>query len=111
LISGGETTLEVKGGGMGGRNQEFVLTAAIELSGLTNVAVTSFGTDGIDGPTDAAGALADNFTLERARRLGLDPEDHLERNDPYPFFRTLGDLLMTGPTGTNVMDIACLIAA
>jgi hydroxypyruvate reductase len=109
LISGGETTLEVKGGGMGGRNQEFVLTAAIEISGLKNVVVTSFGTDGIDGPTDAAGALADGFTLERAQRLGLEPNDHLERNDPYPFFKKLGDLLMTGPTGTNVMDVACLI--
>lgn len=94
---------------MGGRNQEFVLTAAMELSGLNNAAVISFGTDGIDGPTDAAGALADGFTIQRARQLGLDPASYLERNDPYPFFKQLKDLLFTGPTGTNVMDVACLV--
>jgi glycerate-2-kinase len=109
LISGGETTVTVRGEGPGGRNQELVLSAAIELSGLRNVTVTSFGTDGIDGPTDAAGALADGFTIERAGREGLDPADHLRRNAPYTFFEKLGDLLFTGPTGTNVMDVAVLL--
>jgi glycerate 2-kinase len=109
LISGGETTVTVKGDGVGGRNQELVLSAAIGISGLNNVAVTSFSTDGIDGPTDAAGAIADGFTLERAEHLGLDPAAYLERNDSYNFFKELGDLLTTGPTGTNVMDVTCLI--
>jgi glycerate-2-kinase len=109
LISGGETTVTVKGEGVGGRNQELVLSAAIGMSGLENAVVASFSTDGIDGPTDAAGALADGFTLERARRLGLDPKAYLERNDSYSFFKELGDLLVTGPTGTNVMDVTCLV--
>lgn len=109
LISGGETTVTVKGEGLGGRNQELVLSAAIGISGLENVAVASFSTDGVDGPTDAAGAVADSFTLERAERLGLDPAAYLERNDSYSFFREFRDLLVTGPTGTNVMDVTCLI--
>jgi glycerate-2-kinase len=109
LISGGETTVTVKGEGMGGRNQELVLSAAIGISGLGNVTIASFSTDGIDGPTDAAGAVADSFTLERARHFKLDPGLYLERNDSYSFFKELGDLLITGPTRTNVMDIACLI--
>jgi len=109
LISGGETTVTVKGGGMGGRNQELALSAAIGISGLENATVASFSTDGIDGPTDAAGAVADSFTLERAGDLKLDPVLHLERNDSYSFFKGIGDLLTTGPTRTNVMDIACLI--
>jgi len=109
LISGGETTVTVKGGGLGGRNQELALSAAIGISGLENVAVASFSTDGIDGPTDAAGAVADGFTIERAEHLGLDPAAYLERNDSYSFFKELGDLLVTGPTGTNVMDVTCLI--
>lgn len=109
LISGGETTVTVKGEGLGGRNQELVLSAAIGISGLGNVAVASFSTDGVDGPTDAAGAIADGFTLERAEHLGLDPTAYLERNDSYSFFKELGDLLVTGPTGTNVMDVTCLI--
>jgi len=109
LISGGETTVTVKGKGTGGRNQELVLAAGIGISGLENVTIASFSTDGIDGPTDAAGAVADGFTLKRAKHLKLDPLDYLERNDSYSFFRELGDLLVTGPTGTNVADIACLI--
>lgn len=109
LISGGETTVTVKGEGVGGRNQELVLSAAIGISGLENVVVASFSTDGIDGPTDAAGAVADGFTLERAKHLGLDSKAYLERNDSYSFFKGLGDLLVTGPTGTNVMDVTCLI--
>lgn len=109
LISGGETTVTVKGEGTGGRNQELALSAAMGISGLRNVAVASFSTDGIDGPTDAAGAVADGFTIERAGRLKLDPVAYLERNDSYSFFKELGDLLITGPTGTNVMDVTCLI--
>lgn len=109
LISGGETTVTVKGEGIGGRNQELVLSAAIGISGLKNATVASFSTDGIDGPTDAAGAVADSFTLERAKHLKLDPELHLERNDSYSFFKGIGDLLITGPTRTNVMDLTCLI--
>lgn len=109
MISGGETTVTVKGEGIGGRNQELALSAAIGISGLKNVAVASFSTDGIDGPTDAAGAVADGFTIKRAKHLKLDPLDCLERNDSYRFFKELGDLLVTGPTGTNVADVACLI--
>ncbi len=109
LISGGETTVTVKGEGIGGRNQELVLSAAIGISGLENATVASFSTDGVDGPTDAAGAVADSFTLERAKHLKLDSELHLERNDSYSFFKGIGDLLITGPTRTNVMDLTCLI--
>ena len=109
LISGGETTVTVKGEGTGGRNQELVLSAAIGISGLENATAASFSTDGIDGPTNAAGAVADGFTLERARHLKLDSVAYLERNDSYSFFKELGDLLVTGPTGTNVMDVTCLI--
>ena len=80
----------------------------MKISGNPGVAILSIGTDGTDGPTDAAGAIADGSTLSRARALGLKPREYLRRNDSYPFFRELGDLVMTGPTGTNVNDI-CLI--
>jgi hydroxypyruvate reductase len=109
ILSGGETTVTLAGDGLGGRNQEFVLAAAIALDGMDRVLVLSGGTDGNDGPTDAAGALADGATLERAREKGLDPLDYLQRNDSYPFFEKLGDLLMTGPTRTNVMDVRVLL--
>ncbi len=109
VISGGETTVTVRGDGLGGRNQEFVLAAAIELAGLDRVVVLSGGTDGTDGPTDAAGALCDGRTLDRAGRLGLDASSFLERNDSYHFFEPLGDLLKTGPTRTNVMDVRLLL--
>lgn len=108
LISGGETTVKVKGEGKGGRNQELALSAAINISDLEKVTIASFSTDGIDGPTDAAGAVADGFTLERAEQLGLDPENYLERNDSYNFFKEIGELIITGPTGTNVMDVTVL---
>ncbi len=108
LLCGGETTVKVEGEGKGGRNQELVLGAALQIDGL-NVAIASFGTDGIDGPTDAAGAVADGFTLWRARHLGLDPVAFLERNDSYNFFKHLDDLIITGPTETNVMDVALAI--
>lgn len=109
VISGGETTVTVRGAGMGGRNQEFVLAAAIELAGLPGVVVLSVGTDGTDGPTDAAGAVADGATLARAARLGLDARRHLADNDSYHFFEPLGDLLKTGPTNTNVMDVRLVL--
>jgi hydroxypyruvate reductase len=110
LISGGETTVRLKGGGLGGRNMEFVLHCVRRLAGCDVPAVVfSAGTDGTDGPTDAAGALADNGTLARALALGLDPDDYLSRNDSYRFFQPLGDLVVTGPTGTNVMDIRLVL--
>jgi glycerate 2-kinase len=105
FISGGETTVTLKGSGKGGRNQEFVLAAALDISGLPRTVVLSAGTDGTDGPTDAAGAIADGETCARALGLGLRPRKALEENDAYPFFQTLGDLIMTGPTNTNVMDV------
>lgn len=109
LLSGGETTVTVKGDGKGGRNQEFALAAAIALDGVEGVTVLSGGTDGTDGPTDAAGAIADGDTVARARQLGLEAAGHLVRNDAYPFFDALGDLVRTGPTGTNVMDVMLVL--
>jgi glycerate 2-kinase len=109
LISGGETTVTLRGQGKGGRNQEFALAAAVDLAGLDNVVVLSGGTDGTDGPTDAAGAIADGRTLERASAAGMNALDVLARNDSYHFFAPLNDLLMTGPTGTNVMDVRLLL--
>jgi hydroxypyruvate reductase len=109
LISGGETTVTLRGNGLGGRNQEFVLAAAIDLAGSNEVVVLSGGTDGTDGPTDAAGAIADGATLERAGRLGLNARQFLAENDSYRFFDALGDLLKTGPTGTNVMDLRLVL--
>lgn len=106
LVAGGETTVRVRGDGRGGRSQEFALATAIELSGEERMAVLSGGTDGIDGPTDAAGAYADGTTAARGKSLGLDLRGHLENNDAYPPFQALGDLVITGPTGTNVTDIA-----
>ncbi len=111
MLSGGETTVTVRGSGRGGRNQEFALAAALALDGLDDALVLSAGTDGTDGPTDAAGAIATGDTVSRARALGLDPHEHLARNDSYPFFAALGDLVKTGPTGTNVMDIHIMLAA
>jgi glycerate 2-kinase len=105
VISGGETTVTLHGSGLGGRNQEFVLAAAMDIAGLENTVILSGGTDGTDGPTDAAGAIADGRTMERARRLSLDAQQSLSTNDSYHFFEKLGDLLMTGPTNTNVMDV------
>ncbi|HEY1950511.1 MAG TPA: MOFRL family protein, partial [Bryobacteraceae bacterium] len=99
-----------RGKGKGGRNQEFALATATAIAGLPNVVALSAGTDGTDGPTDAAGAIVTGETVARAKQMGLDPIDHLVRNDAYPFFDALGDLLKTGPTGTNVMDINVLLA-
>jgi hydroxypyruvate reductase len=109
LISGGETTVTLRGNGLGGRNQEFVLAAAIDLAGCDRVVVLSGGTDGTDGPTDAAGAIASGTTLRRAERIGLDARHFLADNDSYHFFEALGDLLKTGPTNTNVMDVRLVL--
>jgi len=109
VIAGGETTVTIRGDGTGGRNQEFALATALGIAGLDSVVVLSGGTDGTDGPTPAAGALADGHTVARARALGLTPETFLCRNDSYHFFHALDDLLITGPTGTNVMDMHILL--
>ncbi len=111
LISGGETTVRVTGTGKGGRNQEFVLHCIQQLSQLpVPCVVASLGTDGTDGPTEAAGALADNDTLVRSKRLGKEfLQRSIENNDSYSFFEKLGDLIVTGPTRTNVMDIHILL--
>jgi hydroxypyruvate reductase len=105
LICGGETTVTLRGQGRGGRNQEFALAAALAGRGLAGWSALAAGTDGTDGPTDAAGAFADGDTVARALSLGLDPLAALANNDSHPFFDRLGDLLRTGPTGTNVMDL------
>jgi hydroxypyruvate reductase len=110
LIAGGETTVTIKGKGKGGRNQELALAAVNELSGLEGVMLVALGTDGDDGPTDAAGAVATGESARMAESLGLDAADYLSRNDAYPFFEKLGDLLKTGPTGTNVNDLIFLFA-
>ncbi len=105
LLAGGELTLVVKGSGLGGRNQEFALACALHLNGTKGALVLAAGTDGTDGPTDAAGAFADGDTVSRARKMGLVPDAILVNNDSYRFFDRLGDLLKTGPTGTNVNDL------
>ncbi len=107
-IFGGETTVTVTGDGRGGRNQELVLGALQEIEG-EDIVVLSCGTDGVDGCSPAAGAIADGDTMRRARQRGLDPEAALRDNDSYPFFKSLGDAVVTGPTGTNVMDIQIVV--
>ena len=109
FVAGGETTVVVKGDGRGGRNQEFALSASMKISENCGVALISLGTDGLDGSTDAAGALVDGSTLARAGASGLSAEDALQRNDSYEFFRSLGDSIITGPTGTNVNDISIAV--
>jgi len=106
LIAGGETTVTLRGQGRGGRNQEMALAAALCIQGLEDVAIVCLATDGTDGPTDATGALADGATVARAAALGLDARACLDGNDSYRFFEPLGDLLLTGPTNTNVNDLA-----
>jgi glycerate-2-kinase len=119
-ISGGEYTVRVKGKGRGGRNQEFVLASLLELGPILDAGgfiggrdwlVLSLGTDGIDGPTDAAGAWAGPEIWRRVRSLGLNPLSFLEDNDSYSFFQAAGGLLLTGPTGTNVMDLRLALLA
>jgi glycerate 2-kinase len=105
LVSGGETTVTVRGKGKGGRNMELALSFAVEIEGESGITFLSAGTDGTDGPTDAAGAVVDGNTAGAARLLGADPLHFLVENDSYNFFKTTGELLVTGPTGTNVMDV------
>jgi glycerate 2-kinase len=109
VISGGETTVTIHGTGVGGRNQEFALAAAMDIAGLKNVVLLSAGTDGADGPTNAAGAVADGTTIARAQVKGLDAIGMLANNDSYHFFEPLGDLIKTGPTRTNVADIQVIL--
>jgi glycerate 2-kinase len=113
IVSSGETTVRVTGPGKGGRNQEFALAAADALASMAApAALGSAGTDGVDGPTDAAGAIADATTLDRARAAGLrEPAHYLQENDAYAFFAALGDLIFTGPTGTNVGDLQVILLA
>jgi glycerate 2-kinase len=109
LIAGGETTVTIRGKGKGGRNQELALATVSELAGLQNILLVALATDGDDGPTDAAGAAVTGESAHRADALGLDASGHLSRNDAYPFFDAVGDLLKTGPTGTNVNDLIFLV--
>jgi len=105
IIAGGETTVTVRGRGKGGRNQELALSAAIAIAGLENVVIASLATDGTDGPTEAAGGLVDGHTADRAWALGLEPSSYLEDNDAYNLLKRTGDLIITGPTNTNVNDL------
>jgi glycerate 2-kinase len=110
LLAGGETTVTIKGDGKGGRNQELALSTLEVLSGLEDVMLISIATDGEDGPTDAAGAVVTGESYQRAKMLGLDVADYRLRNDAYHFFETLGDLIKTGPSGTNVNDLVFCFA-
>ena len=105
FVVGGESTVVVRGAGQGGRNQEVALAAALAIDGMPNLAIGTFATDGVDGPTDAAGAVVTGDTLPHARARGLDPERYLDENDSYHFFQAAGGLVITGPTGTNVNDL------
>jgi hydroxypyruvate reductase/glycerate 2-kinase len=109
LIFYGESEVHVKGSGKGGRNQELALICALSLEGQHNVQLLSIGTDGIDGPTDAAGAIIDSFTTLKARKKKLNPEEFLQNNDSYHFHEQMGTLIKTGPTGNNLMDLQVLI--
>ena len=110
IVAGGETTVTVVGKGKGGRNQEIALGAALKIGNMDGVVIASLSTDGVDGPTDAAGAIADGKTMLRAHELGLTPRRFLAENDSYSFFSRLGDLIFTGPTGTNVCDVSVIVA-
>jgi len=109
LITGGETTVTLRGKGLGGRNQEFALAAGMDIAGLKNVVVLSGGTDGTDGPTDAAGGVVDGETVRRAQARGINPRQFLDANDSYHFLEKTDGLLVTGPTNTNVMDIRLVL--
>ena len=109
LLTGGELSVPVTGDGMGGRNQAFVLSCARRIAG-ENIAVISAGTDGVDGNSPAAGAVADGETIARARAAGVDADDYERRSDSFHFFEKLDDLLMTGPTGNNIRDLRALVA-
>jgi glycerate-2-kinase len=110
IVAGGETTVTVVGKGKGGRNQEIALGAALKMGNMDGVVVASLSTDGVDGPTDAAGAIVDGKTMLRVHNLGLNPRKFLAENNSYSFFLKLGDLIFTGPTGTNVCDVSVIVA-
>ncbi len=109
VVAGGETTVTIRGEGKGGRNQELALAAGIQIEGLDEAVIVALATDGTDGPTDAAGAIADGSTIQRARDKGLSASDYLDNNDSYHFFEALGDLIITGPTNTNVNDLTFVL--
>lgn len=109
LIAGGETTVTVRGTGKGGRNTELALAFSLEVEGKEGITLLSAGTDGTDGPTDAAGAVVDGSTALDARKAGIEPREYLDNNDSYTFFERAGGLLKTGPTGTNVMDVDIIL--
>ena len=109
ILSGGETTVTMKGKGLGGRCQEMALSFAIEVAELNDVLLLAAGTDGNDGTTDSAGAFADGETVQRGRNLQLDARMYLFNNNSHAFFKETGDLIKTGPTGTNVMDIYIIL--
>ncbi|MFN8595113.1 MAG: glycerate kinase [Anaerolineae bacterium] len=111
IIWGGETTVTLKGNGLGGRNQELALAAALGIDELPNTLIAALGTDGTDGPTDAAGAIATGDTVGRGRSIGLDAATYLAANDAYHYFEALGDLIITGPTGTNVNDLVLILSS
>ncbi|UCD90376.1 MAG: glycerate kinase [Desulfobacterales bacterium] len=111
ILSGGETTVTITGKGLGGRNQEFALATALDIMDVENIVILSGGTDGTDGPTDAAGAFADSLTLRRAEAMGLDLYRFLSNNDSYHFFEKLDDLFIIGPTKTNVMDLRIVLVS
>lgn len=110
LLLGGETTVTVRGRGAGGRNQELALALALELEGRAGIVAAALGTDGTDGATAAAGGVVDSETVARGAAAGLDARGHLARNDSHPYLRATGDLLVTGPTGTNVCDVVLILA-
>ena len=109
IVAGGETTVTVEGKGVGGRNQETALAAAMKMGGLDGAVIASISTDGVDGPTDAAGAIVDGKTLARTADIKMDIERFLIENDSNTILSELGDLIYTGPTGTNVNDIIVIV--
>jgi glycerate-2-kinase len=110
IVAGGETTVTVKGKGKGGRNQEIALSAALNLPEFEECVVVAFSTDGVDGPTDAAGAVVDGHTVKRAKEKGLNPQVYLAENDSYRFFQQISDLILMGATSTNVNDLCVIVA-
>jgi hydroxypyruvate reductase len=111
IIAGGETVVTLKGGGKGGRNQELALASAKGISGLENILIFSLGSDGTDGPTDAAGGMVDGSTISKLKKKGLDVDKVLADNDSYNALAAIDGLIMTGPTGTNVNDVCMILCA
>ncbi|MBP7734687.1 MAG: glycerate kinase [Spirochaetes bacterium] len=109
VVSGGETTVVVNGDGLGGRNMEFAMHAALFIEGMERITMASVGTDGSDGPTDAAGAVADGLTLDQSRKMGIDINTYIASNDSYHFHEKVGNLIVTGPTNTNTMDVRIIL--